>query len=129
MAAEKREAAKQERGGRGPGQRKKLDSMGRKPRIPSQGVTFDNGGKGTVSDQEVDATRAGRSAANASGFGPMSDHSEATREYKQWSCSNSMLKSPPMRLGTLPEPSASNNASLQRVLVSRRLCEEPWALP
>ena len=60
---------------------------------------------------------------------PTSDHSEAPREYKQWSCSNSMLKSPPMRQGTLPEPSASNNASLQRVLVSRRLWDEAWALP
>ena len=60
---------------------------------------------------------------------PMSDHSEATREYKQCSCSNSILKSPPIRLGTLPEPSAFNNASLQRVLVSRRLCAEPCALP
>ena len=54
--------------GRGPRQRKELDCVGRKTRIPSQSISLNDGSEGTISEQEVDAPGAGRSATNAGRF-------------------------------------------------------------
>ena len=57
------------KGGEEPRNRENLDSMGRNPGVPSQGVTFDSGEECPVSYQEIDATRNRRSAADACGLG------------------------------------------------------------
>ena len=54
---------------RSPSHGENLDRMGREPGVPKQGITFDGGGKGPVSKQEVNPTRDRRPAANACRLG------------------------------------------------------------
>ena len=48
-----------EEGGRSPRQREELDGVGGKPRVPSQSIPLNDGRKGTISEQEVNAPGAG----------------------------------------------------------------------